>query len=121
MHYPRKYSTVKIKAIRNPDFGLEEIMNMMKTIFINHSERSSVPTRSQEFYRRSRDGGREPTTNCRESAILTVITCHDCEKSGHKNKDRNQLNKRPGKSENLKSENKWCTHYHHNSHSNEDY
>ena len=37
------YSTVKMLSVRDPDLGLEEIIGMMKTIFINHSERSSVP------------------------------------------------------------------------------
>ena len=47
-----KYATVKIQAIRDPDLCLEEITSMMKTIFINHSERSSVPKRSQESCRK---------------------------------------------------------------------
>ena len=40
-----KYATIKIQAIRDPDLCLEEITNMMKTIFTNHSERSSIPKR----------------------------------------------------------------------------
>ena len=46
---------------------------MMKTISINHSQRSSVPKRSQESYRKGRDSGREPTTRDRESAMANVI------------------------------------------------
>ena len=41
------YSTIKMQSVRDPDLGLEEIIGMMKTIFINHSERSSVPKRSK--------------------------------------------------------------------------
>ena len=31
------YSTVKMQSVRDPDLGLEEIIGMMKMIFINHS------------------------------------------------------------------------------------
>ena len=34
------YSAVKMHSITDPDLGLAEIIGMMKTIFINHSERS---------------------------------------------------------------------------------
>ena len=47
------YSIVKMQSIKAPDLGLEEIMDMMKNISINHSERSSVLKRSlcmQRFY-----------------------------------------------------------------------
>ena len=37
------YSTVKIQLIRDPDLGLQEIIGMMKAIFIIHSEWSSIP------------------------------------------------------------------------------
>ena len=33
------YSTVRLGAIRDPDLSLEQIQRMMRTIFINHSER----------------------------------------------------------------------------------
>ena len=36
------YSTVNLEAIRDPDLSLKEIERMMRTIFINHSERVSV-------------------------------------------------------------------------------
>ena len=36
------YSTVKLEAIQDPDLSLEHIQRMMRTIFINHSERLSV-------------------------------------------------------------------------------
>ena len=42
-----KYSTVKMKSVRNPDLRLEEIISMIKTIYINHLERSLVPKRSK--------------------------------------------------------------------------
>ena len=84
------YSTIKVQPIRDPDLRLDEIMSMMKTIFINHSERSSVPKRSQESYRKSRDSsGREPRMNGREPAMATVITCHNCTRLGHKMKTSN--------------------------------
>ena len=50
---------------------------MRTTIFIDHLERSAVPKRSQELYRKRRDSGRDPTTNGLESAIATVITFHN--------------------------------------------
>ena len=31
------YSTIKIQSIRDPELGLENIIDMMETIFINHS------------------------------------------------------------------------------------
>ena len=33
------YSTVKLEAIRDPNMSLEQIQRMMRTTFINHSER----------------------------------------------------------------------------------
>ena len=36
------YSTVKLEAIQDPDLGLEQIQQMVRTIVINHSERLSV-------------------------------------------------------------------------------
>ena len=33
-----KYSAIKVQSIRDPDSGLEEIISMRKTNFINHSE-----------------------------------------------------------------------------------
>ena len=45
---------------------------MTKNIFINLSEKSSVPS----LYNKSRDNsGREPKMNGRESAMATAITC----------------------------------------------
>ena len=93
----KKQATINTKAIRNLDLSLEEITNTMKIIFINHSDRSSVPKRIQEPYRKSRDNSGEPTMNGRESAMTTVFTCHNCKKREHKKKDCNRLNKRPDK------------------------
>ena len=59
---------------RDQDLCLEAITNTMETTLINHSERSSVPKRSQESCCKGRDSGRKPTTNCRESAMATVIS-----------------------------------------------
>ena len=86
------YSTVKMQSTRDLDLEIEEIISMTNTIFINHSERSSVPKKSQESYRKSCDiSGREPTMSGRESAMVTIIIIHNCKRSGHKRKDCNQL------------------------------
>ena len=45
------YFTVKMKSTRDPELGLEEIIGMMKTILIDHSDMLSAPKRSQESYR----------------------------------------------------------------------
>ena len=64
-----------MQPIRDSALGLEELTSMTKTIFINHSKRSSVPKKSQASYRKSHDSsGREPTTNGQESGMFTVIT-----------------------------------------------
>ena len=42
------YSTVKLKAIQDPDLSLEQVQRMMITIFINYSERVSVTKKNQE-------------------------------------------------------------------------
>ena len=36
------YSTVKLEAVRDPDFSLKHIQRIMRTIFINYSERLSA-------------------------------------------------------------------------------
>ena len=53
------YSTVKMQSVRDPDLGLEDIIGMMKTIFINHSDCASVPKRSKESCRKIRSSGSE--------------------------------------------------------------
>ena len=45
------HSTVKLEAIRDPDLSLEQIQRMMRTIFINHSERLSVTKKNPESNR----------------------------------------------------------------------
>ena len=45
------YSTVKLEAIRDPDLSLEQIQRMMRTIFINHSERLTVTKKKSESKR----------------------------------------------------------------------
>ena len=75
------YSTVKMQSTTDPDLGLEEIVGMMKIIFVNHSARSSVPKRSQESYRKIWNSAREPRIdNVRESAM--TLTCHNSKKQG---------------------------------------
>ena len=91
------YSIVKVQSIRDPGLELEEKNSITKTIFTNYSEISSVPKRSQESCRKSRDSGHEPTMYGRESVLNTTVTCHDCKRPGHKKKDCTQLIKRPNK------------------------
>ena len=106
-----KYATIKIQATRDPNLRLEEITKIMKTIFINHSERSSVP-KGVNSRIVSRESGREPTMSDRESAMVTAIACHNCKMSGYKKKDCNRLSKRPDKLGNLESSKKnWCTYH----------
>ena len=45
------YSKVKLEATRDPDLSLEQTQRMMRTIFINHSERFSVIKRNPESKR----------------------------------------------------------------------
>ena len=85
------YSTVKLEAIRDPDLSLEEIQRMMRTIFINHSERLSETKKNPEFnrYQGSNRRGRETG---RESAMSTaLITCHYCKKAGYKVRECNKM------------------------------
>ena len=113
------YSTVKMQSIRYPDLGLEEIVGMMKTVFINYSERSSIPKKSQELYRKVRNSGRQPrTNNARESAITLI--CHNYKKSGHKKKDCKELMEKSDKSSNMENvTRKWCSYHHSNGRLNE--
>ena len=92
------YSTIKVASIREPEFGLEKIIGMMRAMFINHSERSSGPKWRQESYHKYRDNsGRETTMNDRESAMTTAIACHNCKRPGHKKKSCNRLNENSDK------------------------
>ena len=70
-----QYSAIKVHATRDPDLDLEEVMIMMKTIFINQSERLSVPKRSQELYCKGYNSGRGSTMreNGRESAMTITV------------------------------------------------
>ena len=45
------YLTVKLEAIRDPDMSLDQIQRVMRTIFINHSERYSTMKKNQESER----------------------------------------------------------------------
>ena len=83
------YSTVKMQSVKDPELGLEEIVSMTKTIFINHSERSSVPKRSQELYRKVQNNGREPKSDQGRKPGMT-FTCYSCKNPGHKIKDCKQ-------------------------------
>ena len=101
------YSTVKLEVIRDPDLSLEQIQRMMKTIFINHSERVSVTKKNQESNCRCRENGRE-------SAMSTAfITCHYCKKPGHKVSDCKKLERdcEMEKSGNHEREKNWCSYH----------
>ena len=109
-----------MQSVRKPDLGLEEIIGMMKTIFVNHSESSSVP-KNKESYRNVRGSGSEPRTdNVRESAM--TLTCHNnCKQTGHKKKVCKELmgkSDKPSDAEN--GTRKWCSYHYSNRHSNED-
>ena len=78
------YSTVKLEAIRDPDLSLEHIQRMMRTIFINHLEKTSVTEKNQES-KKYHESNRRCRKNGRESAMSTAyITCHYCKKTGYK-------------------------------------
>ena len=107
------YSTVKLEAIRDPDLSLERIQRMMRTIFVNHSERLSMTKKSPEsnkyqgLNRRGRETGRE-------SAMSTaLITFHSCKKPGHKVRDRKKMEKEyeMEKSGSHEREKKWCSYH----------
>ena len=69
------YSTLKMQSVRDPDLGLVKIIGMTETVFINHSERSSVP-KSKESYRKVWGSGSEPRTGYVRESLLT-LTCHN--------------------------------------------
>ena len=116
------YSTIEVQSIRDSDLGLEDITTMTKTIFINHSERSPVPKRSQDSCRRSRDNsGRQPTMSGRQSAMADGTTCHNRKTSGHKKKHCNLFNKKSDGPSNVKNgTSKWCSYHHSDGYSHED-
>ena len=61
------YSILQMRSTIDPELGFEEIISIIKTIFINYSERFPVTERSQEPYRKSLDNsGREPRMKYRE-------------------------------------------------------
>ena len=112
-------STVKLEAILDPDLSLEHIQRMMRTIFINHSERLSVTKKNPESnrYQGSNRRGRETG---RESAMSTpLITCHYCKKTGHKVRECKKLERdcEMEKSRNQEREKKWCSFHQTSSHS----
>ena len=107
------YSTVKLEAIRDPDLSLDQIQRMMRTIFINHSERLSMTKKNPEYnrYQGSNRRGRETG---RESAMSTAfITCHYCKKAGHKVKECKKLERdcEMEKSRNHERGKKWCSYH----------
>ena len=114
------YSTVRLEAIRDPDLSLEQIQRIMRTIFINHSERLSATKNNPESnrYQGSNRRGRETG---RGSAMSTaLITCHYCKKPGHEVRDCKKLEKEyefknSGKL-NHEREKKCCSYHQTNSH-----
>ena len=88
------YSTVKLEAIRDPDLSLEQTQRMMRTIFINHSERSSV-TKDNPEYNRHQGSNRRGRETGGESAMSTAfINCHYCKKAGHKVRECDKIGER---------------------------
>ena len=71
-----KYSNTNFQAIRDPDLRLNEIESIMKTIFINHSDRLSVTKICQESNRKGRHRGRELAmcASGPESLMFTAVT-----------------------------------------------
>ena len=89
-------------------------------LFINHSERSSVPKISQKLYCKVWNSSRESTMNDRESAMATVITCHNRKREGHKKTNCNRLKKKSDKLSNLENgKRKWHSHHHSDGDKNE--
>ena len=57
---------------------------MIKTIFVNHSEKLSVTQRGQESNHKGRgDSGRE-SKMCDSSRKSAIVTCHTCKIQGIK-------------------------------------
>ena len=114
-----KYLTIKVQAIRVLGLSIEDIETVMKTVVINHAERSSVPNRSQKSYRKDRDSGLELTMRDRGRKSVITFTRHTCKKPGHRMKYCKQL-KKSDMSSNLKSsKNIWCTYHRSNGYLNE--
>ena len=113
------YFTVKMQSIRDFELGLGGIIDMMKTVFRNQSERWSARKMSQESYRKVRNSGREPKSdNVRESAM--TLTCHNCKETGHKKKYCKELMGLSDKPSHVKNgTTKWCSYHHSNEHPNE--
>ena len=44
-----------MQPVKDPELGLEETVGMIKTIFINHSEKSSVPKKAGALKKRLQD------------------------------------------------------------------
>ena len=116
----QKICTPQLK-MQDPDLGLEKIIGMMKTIFMNYSERPLVPKRSKESYQNVLSSGSEPRTdNVRESTI--TLTCHHYKKSGHKKNDCKELMGKSDKPSNVENgTRKWYSYHHSSRHSNENW
>ena len=114
------YSTVKLEAKRDHDLSLAHIQRMMRTIFINYSERLSVTKKNQES-KRYQESNRKSRKNSRAISTAFIIS-HYCKKPGHEVSDRRQKlerdneMERPGKL-NHEREKKWCSYHQTNGHS----
>ena len=53
------YSTVKLEAIRDPGLSLEQIQQMMRTIFTNHSEKRMLVTKKNQEFKRYQEFAKE--------------------------------------------------------------
>ena len=116
------YSTVKLEAIRDPDLSLEHIQRIMRTSFVNHSEKVSVTKKNQQS-RRYQELNRRGRDNSWKSAMLTaLIPCHHCKKSGRivrncKIKLEREYEMEKSEKINHEKEKKWCRYHQTNSHS----
>ena len=87
----KMYLAVRLKTVRDLDLSLKLIQRMMRTTFINQSERLSL-TKNNSESKRYQELNRRGRENGRESAMSTAfINCHYCGKPGHKVRDCENL------------------------------
>ena len=82
----------KVSSDQRSGFESWREYNHDEDYFINHTERSSVPKRSQESYRQGRDDSGCKSTmrdSGRKSAMFAVLTHYNCKKPGHRMKIAN--------------------------------
>ena len=88
---------------------------MMRTIFIDHSERLSVTKKKPESkrYQGSNHRGRETGRESTMSTAFITKSCHYCKKAGHKVRECKKLERdcEMKKSRNHEREKKWCSYH----------